>query len=175
MLSIQTKLPDQPSRPAEDEVALSFDMRQKSRLRVTLKSGREAALKMARGSILRGGDYLQSDCGVIIKVLAASQSVMKVTAHTAHALNRAAYHLGNRHVPLEIGDGWLLLEQDSVLKEMLLGLDVEVSDLQAPFEPESGAYGGGHRHADDREEAEHTHSYDHHHGHGHSHSHDHTH
>lgn len=167
MLSIQIKLPYQVSRQAEDEVALSFDMRKKSRLRVTLKSGREAALRMARGSILRGGDYLLSDCGETIKVIAAFQSVMKVTAHSPHALNRAAYHLGNRHVLLEIGDGWLLLEQDSVLKEMLLGLDVEVSDLQAPFEPEPGAYGGGHQHASDIEEPDHVHS--------HAYSHDHTH
>lgn len=173
MLIIQTKLPDQSPQVAEDEVALDFDLRQKSRLRVTLRSGREAALKMARGSILRGGDYVQSDCGVIIKVIAAPQLMMKVTAHTPLALNRAAYHLGNRHVPLQIGDGWLLLEQDSVLKEMLLGLGVEVSDLQAPFEPESGAYGGGHHHAADSETADHQHSHDH--GHVHSHSHDHTH
>jgi urease accessory protein len=122
-----------------------------------------------RGSILRGGDFLQSDCGVIIKVIAAPQSMMKVTAHTTLALNRAAYHLGNRHVPLQIGDGWLLLEQDSVLKQMLLGLGVEVTDLQAPFEPESGAYGGGHHHANEHDETEHQH------GHVHTHSHDHTH
>jgi len=169
MLSIQTKLSDQTSLKAEDEVALDFDLRQKSRLRVILKSGREAALKMVRGSILRGGDFLQSDCGVIIKVIAAPQSMMKVTAHTTLALNRAAYHLGNRHVPLQIGDGWLLLEQDSVLKQMLLGLGVEVTDLQAPFEPESGAYGGGHHHANEHDETEHQH------GHVHTHSHDHTH
>lgn len=168
MLTIQTKLPNQ-TFTAADEVALDFDLRQKSRLRVTLKSGREAALKMARGSILRGGDYLQSDCGVIIKVLAAHQSVMKVTAHTPLALNRAAYHLGNRHVPLQIGEGWLLLEQDSVLKAMLLGLGVAVTELQAPFEPESGAYGGGHKHADEGKTADHTHD------HGPAHTHEHTH
>ena len=90
---------------------------------------------------------------------------MKVTATTSKALTRAAYHLGNRHVPLEIGDGWLKLETDSVLKDMLLGLGVQVEELQAPFEPEPGAYsGGGHHHHHDDE-----HSPDHVHAHGHSH------
>jgi urease accessory protein len=75
--------------------------------------------------------------------------VMDVTAPDAPTLTRAAYHLGNRHVPLQVGDGWLRLEQDHVLKDMLLGLNVTVQELQAPFEPEAGAYGGGHRHHHD--------------------------
>lgn len=151
MLSITAKLEHIDAEiNIDDEVALSFDLRQKSRLRVTLLSGKEAALFMQRGTILRGGDLLQADNGAIIAVIAANQAVMKVTAHSATALTRAAYHLGNRHVPLEIGDGWLKLETDSVLKDMLMGLGVSVAELQAPFEPESGAYaGGGHHHHDD--------------------------
>jgi urease accessory protein len=88
-----------------------------------------------------------------IQVQAAEEAVMDVTASSPQALTRAAYHLGNRHVPLQVGEGWLRLEQDHVLKEMLLGLDVNVMDLQAPFEPEAGAYGGGHRHHHDDETA----------------------
>jgi urease accessory protein len=129
-----------------DSVALTFDFRQKSRFRVQLQSGAEAALFMARGTILRGGDCLQADNGLIIKVIAADQAVMRVTAASQRALARAAYHLGNRHVPLEIGDNWLKLETDNVLKEMLLGLGVSVEELQAPFEPEAGAYSDGHYH-----------------------------
>lgn len=167
MLSISTKL-DHIHSDTEiaDVVSLSFDLRQKSRIRVTLQSGVEAALYMQRGTILRGGDFLQADSGEIIEVIAADQAMMKVTASTSKALTRAAYHLGNRHVPLEIGDGWLKLETDSVLKDMLLGLGVQVEELQAPFEPESGAYaaGGGHHHHHDDE-----HSHDHVHAHGHSH------
>ncbi|MBL1458947.1 MAG: urease accessory protein UreE [Methylophaga sp.] len=167
MLSISTKL-DHIHSDTEiaDVVSLSFDLRQKSRIRVTLQSGVEAALYMQRGTILRGGDFLQADSGEIIEVIAADQAMMKVTATTSKALTRAAYHLGNRHVPLEIGDGWLKLEIDSVLKDMLLGLGVQVEELQAPFEPESGAYaaGGGHHHHHDDE-----HSHDHVHAHGHSH------
>lgn len=167
MLSISTKL-DHIHSDTEiaDVVSLSFDLRQKSRIRVILQSGVEAALYMQRGTILRGGDFLQADSGEIIEVIAADQAMMKVTATTSKALTRAAYHLGNRHVPLEIGDGWLKLETDSVLKDMLLGLGVQVEELQAPFEPESGAYaaGGGHHHHHDDE-----HSHDHVHAHGHSH------
>lgn len=170
MLSISTKLDHiHTNTVIADVVALSFDLRQKSRLRVTLQSGIEAALYMQRGTILRGGDFLQADSGEIIEVVAADQSVMKVTATTSNALTRAAYHLGNRHVPLEIGDGWLKLETDSVLKDMLLGLGVEVEELQAPFEPESGAYaGGGHHHHHDHDDA-HSHDHVHPHQHGHSH------
>lgn len=168
MLSISTKL-DHIHSDTEiaDVVSLSFDLRQKSRIRVTLQSGVEAALYMQRGTILRGGDFLQADSGEIIEVIAADQAMMKVTATTSKALTRAAYHLGNRHVPLEIGDGWLKLETDSVLKDMLLGLGVQVEELQAPFEPESGAYaaGGGHHHHHHDDE----HSHDHVHAHGHSH------
>ena len=167
MLSISTKLDHIHSDTViADVVSLSFDLRQKSRIRVTMQSGNEAAIYMQRGTILRGGDFLQADSGEIIEVIAADQAVMKVTATASKALTRAAYHLGNRHVPLEIGDGWLKLETDSVLKDMLLGLGVQVEELQAPFEPESGAYagGGGHHHHDNDE-----HSHDHVHAHGHSH------
>ena len=167
MLSISTKLDHIHSDTViADVVSLSFDLRQKSRIRVTMQSGNEAAIYMQRGTILRGGDFLQADSGEIIEVIAADQAVMKVTATASKALTRAAYHLGNRHVPLEIGDGWLKLETDSVLKDMLLGLGVQVEELQAPFEPESGAYagGGGHHHHHDDE-----HSHDHVHAHGHSH------
>lgn len=165
MLSISTKLDHIHSDTTiDDVVSLNFDLRQKSRIRVTLQSGAEAALYMQRGTILRGGDYLQADSGEVIQVIAADQSVLKVTATTSQALTRAAYHLGNRHVPLEIGDGWLKLEADSVLQDMLLGLGVMVESLQAPFEPESGAYasaGGHHHHHDD------GHSHVHEHGHHH--------
>ena len=165
MLSISTKLDHiHADTVITDVVSLSFDLRQKSRIRVTLQSGAEAALYMQRGTILRGGDFLRADSGEVIEVIAADQAVMKVTATTSKALTRAAYHLGNRHVPLEIGDGWLKLETDSVLKEMLLGLGVEVEELQAPFEPESGAYAAaGHHHHD----ADHPHEHAHTHGHSH--------
>ena len=164
MLEIHTKLSNNGISEFDDMVSMSFDLRQKSRIRVNLASGREAAIFMPRGEILRGGDILQADDGSIIQVQAADQKVMIVTSHSAHDLMRAAYHLGNRHVPLEIGDGWLKLESDYVLKDMLLGLHVTVEETDAPFEPEAGAYGGGHHHHHD---ADHPHEHAHTHGHSH--------
>lgn len=162
MLTISTKLEHiHDDLIIDDEIVLGFDLRQKSRIRVTLQSGDEAALYMQRGTILRGGDLLQADNNAIIAVIAADQPVLRVTASSAKALAQAAYHLGNRHVPLEIGDGWLKLEADSVLREMLVGLGVSVEELQAPFEPESGAYasGGGYHHHGDGHSHEHIHSH----------------
>ncbi|HAJ70683.1 MAG TPA: urease accessory protein UreE [Methylophilaceae bacterium] len=138
----------------DDTLELPFDLRQKSRLRVMLSSGREAALFLSRGIILRGGDLLKSEAdaagkALVVQVLAAQELVYSVIAPTQRDLMCAAYHLGNRHVPLQIGDGWLRLEQDYVLKDMLIGLGMQVSEVVAPFEPEAGAYGGGHRHGHD--------------------------
>lgn len=138
----------------DDTLELPFDLRQKSRLRVTLASGQEAALFLTRGIILRGGDLLKSEDGlngksVVVQVVAAQEPVYNVIAPTQRDLMCAAYHLGNRHVPLQIGDGWLRLEQDHVLKDMLIGLGMYVSEVITPFEPEAGAYGGGHRHGQD--------------------------
>lgn len=134
----------------DDQLELPFDQRQKSRLRVTLASGKEAALFLSRGIILRGGDLIQSEDGkLVVQIVAAQEPVYNVIAPTLRDLMRAAYHLGNRHVPLQIGDGWLRLEQDYVLRDMLLGLGMQVSEVNAPFEPEAGAYGGGHRHGHD--------------------------
>lgn len=134
----------------DDTLELPFDLRQKSRLRVTLASGKEAGLFLTRGTILRGGDLLKSEDGsLVVQIVAAQEPVYNVIAPTPRDLMCAAYHLGNRHVPLQIGDGWLRLEQDYVLRDMLLGLGMQVSEVDAPFEPEAGAYGGGHRHGHD--------------------------
>jgi urease accessory protein len=133
----------------DDTLELPFELRQKSRLRVKLASGNESALFLTRGIILRGGDLLKSEDGLVVQIVAAQEPVYNVIAPTPRDLMCAAYHLGNRHVPLQIGDGWLRLEQDYVLRDMLLGLGMQVSEVNAPFEPEAGAYGGGHRHGDD--------------------------
>jgi urease accessory protein len=148
-----------PDAPIDDRVVLPFDLRQKSRLRVRLESGLEAALMLARGSILRGGDRLRSGDGRVIEVIAADEPVLHVTATDAQQLMRAVYHLANRHVPLQIGAGWIRIEQDHVLQDMLHGLGMDAEARMAPFEPEAGAYGGGHHHA-------HPHGDDHEHHHG---------
>ena len=99
---------------------------------------------LERGAVLRGGDCLQSEDGRVVRVAAAPEKVMHIVCADQFELARAAYHLGNRHVPVEIGDGYLRIAADHVLGEMLLGLGAKVGEPEAPFEPESGAYGGGH-------------------------------
>ena len=154
----------QDDHACDDELALPFERRQHSRLRATLASGREVALFLPRGTILRGGDRLRGEDParneVRVRVVAAPESLHRVTGHP---LIRAAYHLGNRHVPVELGDGFLRLERDAVLREMLVGLGFEVAEELAPFEPEPGAYGGGHRHRghDDDHAHEHEHEHEH--------------
>jgi urease accessory protein len=133
-----------PAEEVDDTLTLPFEQRCKSRLRTTLVSGEEVGLFLERGTILRGGDCLAADDGRVVRVQSAAEKLMEVRAKDAKSLARAAYHLGNRHMPIQIGDGWLRFAADHVLAEMLLGLGVEISALAAPFEPEAGAYAAGH-------------------------------
>jgi len=130
---------------------LPFELRQKSRLRAQLVSGEEASLLLSRGEILRGGDLVATADGRVIEVVAAAEKVLHVECAGPTELARAAYHLGNRHVAVQVGDGFLRLVQDHVLEEMLRHLGARVTHVEAPFEPEAGAYGGGHHHAGERE------------------------
>jgi len=125
---------------AERRLILPFGERSKSRLLALLDNGEEAGLFLERGSVLRHGDLLLADDGRVIEVQAASETVS--TVHTADAvmLARASYHLGNRHVALQIGAGWLRYQHDHVLDDMLRGFGLEVQVDEAPFEPEGGAY-----------------------------------
>ena len=138
-------------------LTLSYADRCKCRLRAQLdEGGDEVGLFLPRGTILRGGDLLQSDDGRTIQVLAAAQEVYVVQAQASSTdarldLLRAAYHLGTRHIPVQILPLRLQLERDPVLKDMLLRLGLQVEEACAPFEPESGAYGGGHRHDHDHD------------------------
>ncbi|MEO6022356.1 MAG: urease accessory protein UreE [Burkholderiales bacterium] len=134
----------------DDRLIMPFELRQKSRLRVRLESGVEVGVFLDRGTILRGGDCLKCDDGRVVRVEAALEDVYVVKCATPQELMRAAYHLGNRHVPLEVGDQWIKLKRDAVLRDMLKGLGATVSDAQLAFEPEAGAYGGGHGHGDAR-------------------------
>lgn len=158
------------------QLTLPFDSRQKSRLRTQLASGEEVALMLPRGEILRGGDLVVASDGRVIEVVAQTERVLHVTCATPQDLTRAAYHLGNRHVPVQVGDGFLRIAADHVLEDMLKGLDAVIAPLEAPFEPEAGAYGGGHRHNDDEHgHAGRIHQYGAHDEHGHDHGHAHGH
>lgn len=137
------------SMPASERLVLPFELRQKSRLRTRAESGEEAALFLERGAVLRGGDRLEAEDGRVVEVVAAPEKLLLVRAQSNRELARAAYHLGNRHIPVEVGTDMLKLEYDHVLLEMLLGLGVAATEELGPFEPEAGAYGGGHRHGGD--------------------------
>ncbi|NRF29558.1 urease accessory protein UreE [Vibrio coralliilyticus] len=123
-------------------LSLPIDSRIKSRLKVELDDGREAGLFLPRGHILRGGEQLKSQCGMVVEVKAAPEKVSTVYCSDLHLLTRVAYHLGNRHVPLQVEFGWVRYQHDHVLDEMVEGLGAKVTTEKAPFEPESGAYGG---------------------------------
>jgi urease accessory protein len=172
------------------QLKLPFEARQKSRQRAQLVSGEEVALMLPRGEILRGGDLVTASDGRVIEVVAETEMLMHVVCKDPMALARAAYHLGNRHVPVQVGEGFLRLTPDHVLDEMLVGLGATVTPVLAPFEPEAGAYAGGHRHDEmghggrihdhfEGKEPEHVHDehcgHDHGHGHDNGHGHDHKH
>jgi urease accessory protein len=162
MIEIKTKL-GADAREAQAQLKLPFDLRQKSRLRTQLAHGEDAWLLLPRGDILRGGDKLLASDGRIVEVIAQSEEVLHVVCADATALARAAYHLGNRHVPVQVGDGFLRLAADHVLAEMLKGLGATLTPMHAPFEPEAGAYGahgsGHHHHSDEGGHAGRIHEY----------------
>jgi urease accessory protein len=124
----------------ERRLVLPFNERSKSRLRATLDSGEEVGLFLERGSVLRDGDLLRAEDGRVIRVEAAPETVSTVRTDDGLLLARACYHLGNRHVALQIGAGWLRYCHDHVLDDMLRGFGLEVRVEQAAFEPEGGAY-----------------------------------
>lgn len=175
-------------------VTLTLQQRRRSRQRLTLDNGNTLGVSIDRGTVLRDGDQLMVDDGTAVVVKAALEPVLRVTpVENPWQLARAAYHLGNRHVLLEVGEGYLQLEPDAVLVDMLNQLGgVNVRELAAPFEPDVGAYGGGHHHGHDETFAEdyalaqaaylahehaghHHHHPEHEHPHGHAHADDHTH
>ena len=149
------------------QLQLPFELGQKSRLKTRLVSGEDVGLMLPRGEILRGGDLVTASDGRVIEVLAAPEKLLHIECSGPAQLARAAYHLGNRHVPVQVGEGFLRLAADHVLEELLRKLGAKVSQIEAPFEPEAGAYAGGHHHGEDEHEAQ---VHDHHHDqHGHHH------
>ncbi|HUL95565.1 MAG TPA: urease accessory protein UreE [Usitatibacter sp.] len=150
MVEIRSRFPLKPNAAygvqVRGQLRLPFDRRQKTRQRAQLVSGEEVAIALPRGMVMRGGDWVVASDGRVIEVVAEVERVLHVECDNAEALARAAYHLGNRHVPVQVGAGWLRLCADHVLEEMLIGLGARVSPLEAPFEPEAGAYGHHHTH-----------------------------
>lgn len=169
-------------------VELDWDVRQRSRFETVDSAGRRLGVFLPRGTVVRGGDVLVAEDGSLVAVKAAPQPVMVVRACAEHGspfdLLRAAYHLGNRHVALELQPGRLKLEPDPVLADLLRAMHLIVTETEEPFEPEGGAYAAGthahrghvHRGPAPQGPAHHghpDHDHDHDHGHGHGHGHDH--
>ncbi len=186
-------------------VELDWDVRQKSRFDTTDSLGRHLGVFLPRGTLLRGGDVLVAEDGSMVRVLAAPQAVLRISACPTHGspfdLTRAAYHLGNRHVPIELKPDHLKIEPDHVLADLLRAMHLIVNTVDEAFEPEGGAYSaathaghhhGGHAHGDHEEHSDHGHAktttaphvhgpdcghdhgHDHSHDHGHNHNHDHA-
>lgn len=140
------------------QLVLPYELRENSRLRVALASGEEVAIFTEHGTVLRDNELLRGDDGRVIQIIAAQEPTYRISCNTSHDLLRCAFHLGNRHTQTQVGEGYLRIYQDNILREMLEGLGATVVEESAQFEPESGAYSGG--------------GGDHHHGEsGHSHSH----
>jgi len=154
-------------------VTLDWDTRQKSRFQAADSQGRQLGVFLPRGTVVRGGDVLVAEDGSLVRVVAAAQPLLRITACTAHGspfdLVRAAYHLGNRHVQIELKPDHLKIEPDHVLADMLRAMHLIVTAVEEAFEPESGAYAGGHGHGHG-----HPHSAAHDHGHGDHEGHEHA-
>jgi urease accessory protein len=154
-------------------LTLDWDVRQKSRFDAESSDGRHVGVFLPRGTLVRGGDVLITQDGSLLRVVAAPQPVLRITACTAHDhghhhapgfdLMRAAYHLGNRHVPIELQPDHLKIEPDHVLADLLRAMHLNVAEVSEPFEPEGGAYAAGHG-------GGHSQAHAHGDGHGHSHS-----
>jgi urease accessory protein len=137
--------------PADLSLTMPFEGRRKTRQRVTLDCGTEAAILLPPGTVLVDGDFLRSEDGLLVRIRAAAEEVSSARAGDALLLARACYHLGNRHVPVQVGDGLVRYLHDHVLDDMLRALGLEVTEEHVCFQPEAGAYHGhsalhGHSH-----------------------------
>ena len=184
MIEIRAKLAaaHRPEGPVAGQLKLPFDLRRNGRLRTRLESGEEVSVALPRGETLRGGDLLATADGRVIEVVAEPESVLHVECTTAAELARVAYRLGNRHVPVQVGDGFLRLAAEHDLGPLLERLGARVVRIEAPFDPDLEApdaghptghsHGGAHFHDHDHD---HAHTHDHHHGGAHSSGHGHAH
>nr|CAA6830398.1 MAG: Urease accessory protein UreE [uncultured Thiotrichaceae bacterium] len=142
-------------------LTLPYERRIISRQRVTLDDGQDAGLFLPRGTILQDGDYLKAETGEVVVVKAADETVSTLYCEDPLQVARACYHLGNRHVQLQIAQGMIRYQHDHVLDDMLRGLGLHIVVEPAPFKPEPGAYGGGHGHSHDHDDHSHEHPHEH--------------
>lgn len=164
MIQISEKITATENLTVDDTVMLDHIQREKGRLKVVSEGGREVGIFLERGKLLQPGDILKSQCQLHFVVALASEPVVTAYTDCWLSFSKACYHLGNRHTRIQIGERWLRFMEDSVLIELVEHLGLKTKKEDAPFEPESGAYGHGHA-----GKASHSH------GHSHSHSEDTTH
>ncbi|RYZ01992.1 MAG: urease accessory protein UreE [Myxococcales bacterium] len=173
---LETVLGADDPRAATESLTLVFELRRRARLRTRLDSGAEVGLLLERGLSLKHGDKLATrDGSLIVEVRAKPEHLSTVETSDRHLLTRAAYHLGNRHVPLQIEPGRLSYQHDHVLDGLMHELGLHAHVVERAFEPEAGGYAsGGHRHDHDAHAHPHDHGHEHDHGHGaHGHGHHH--
>lgn len=159
MLRFVEILPGRDAPPDALRITLNHDQRRRSRVRLTLPDGTDVGLVLPRGTVLRDGDLLRAEDGTVGRVSAASEHVSVVESSDPHQLVRAAYHLGNRHVALQIDGQRLIYPHDHVLDAMCRELGLEVREELLPFEPERGGYAGEHRHGEHAPLAPHRHDH----------------
>lgn len=177
MLRAATVLPAGSYADPADTVILDHDGRHRRRIALTGTGGLAFLLDLPEAVALRHGDGLLLEDGRVVRVEAAPEPLTEVTADDAHHLLRLAWHLGNRHLPAMIETTRILIRRDHVIADMVRGLGGRVREIEAPFDPEGGAYGGqshGHAHSHDHGHAEthsHAHGADHAHAHAEAHAH----
>jgi urease accessory protein len=140
------RLATPPDIAAHFILALTAEERTRSRLHATTEEGHPIYLQLPRGLTLKDGDWLQAETGELAQIHAKPEPVVTVTAQFPLSLLQAAYHLGNRHVPLEITSSYLRFSPDPVLQDLLAHRGLQVIEEVAPFQPEVGAYAGQHEH-----------------------------
>src|SRR5579872_2168358 len=161
-----------------DTVVLDFDDRHRRRMAMSGTRGLEFLLDLESAVALRGGDALVLEDGRLVEVVAAPEPLAEIRGSDPHHLIRVAWHLGNRHLPTQIMPKGLRIRRDHVIEAMVKGLGARIIEIEAPFDPEGGAYAGhahGHAHDDHAHHTghDHAHGHDHHHDHGHDHDHHH--
>jgi urease accessory protein len=157
-----------------DTVVLDFDDRHRRRMAMTGTHGLEFLLDLENAVALRGGDALVLEDGRLIEVVAAPEPLLEIKGSDPHHLIRVAWHLGNRHLPTQLMPKGLRIRRDHVIEAMVKGLGARVIEIEAPFDPEGGAYAAAtHEHAHEHAHEHHAHAHGHDHRHGHDHHHDH--
>jgi urease accessory protein len=137
-----------------DRVLIDFDRRYRRRIMLRTEQGREVLLDLTQAVRLRDGDGLAVNAGGVVRVCARPEPLLEIHAHDDSEMMRIAWHLGNRHLPIQLQGERIRIRADHVIRNMVEGLGGHVDEIEAPFDPEAGAYAGGHQHHHDHDHDE---------------------